>query len=70
MSVSLFPRNKDSSDLCLFIDTRLLAITQQALNPPHSPSPVPEESVDEEQPAPPSVDEAEEEGSTTCNWHS
>lgn len=55
-----FQENKDSSDLFLFIDTRLLAITQQALNPPHSPSPIPEESVDEEQPAPPSADEAEE----------
>jgi len=60
MLVSLFPRIDDSSDLCLFIDTRLLAITQQALNPPLSPSPVPEELVDEEQPAPPSVDEEEE----------
>jgi hypothetical protein len=37
-----------------------LAITQQALEPPQAPSPVPEESVDEEPQASSSVDEAEE----------
>lgn len=49
------------SDLCCRIDTRLLAITHQALNPPAAPSPVPEESVDEEPPAPASVNGVEDE---------
>jgi hypothetical protein len=50
-------------DSNLFIDSRLSAIIQEALNPPLAPSPVPvpDESVDEELPAPPSDDGEEEE---------